>query len=162
MNSNYEWQKFEAKRRTNGYRHQAEANRQVKRNKVEEVAEGSALGRIGFAFAVGIALIVIGFMLSGCQLGEVSTVEAKSANVNEPSMGERILFHDQLWANAELNRIELTSSQPGNSMSMRERILFHDQLQAQAEAHHEAHDVSSAPEGITMADRIRFQDRVQL
>lgn len=161
MNSNYEWQKFEANRRGDGFRLQAEANRQAKRNKAEGKQSDSVMGKVSFAFAVGFALFVIGFLLSGCQLGEVPLAEAKSvANNNEMSMVDRIIFQDALESRYTAGNPELVISRPHTPMSMGERISFHDQLWEKSGINNAAPDSASTPKAVTMADRIRFQDRV--
>jgi len=165
MNGNYEWQKFSANKRIEGYRRQADAHRQAKQNVAAEKENRFAVGKIGFAFAVGIALLVIGFMLTGCQLGAVPKAAAKSDGSGETSMAERIRFHDQLWADKEARSAVAAfagaRSKLETGMSMAERIRFQDerdQLRAGSETSPAELAGVSIQTGRSMADRIRFQD----
>lgn len=65
MNSNYEWQNFSARRRTDDYRRQAEVQRQLQANKGNETENDSAIAPVGFALLAGLVIIFIGFLLSG-------------------------------------------------------------------------------------------------
>ncbi len=162
MNSNYEWQKFAANNRIKGYRRQADAHRQAKQHAAVGKEERSAVGKVGFALAIGIALLVIGFMLTSCQFGAVAKAAAKSEGSNETSMAERIRFQDQLWANSEVRNAELASSRPETGLSMADRIRFQDeqdQRWAGSEASHAELSSVSIQKGLSMADRIRFQDK---
>lgn len=165
MDGNYEWQKFSANKRIEGYRRQADAHRQAKQNGAAGKENRLAVGKVGFAFAVGIALLVIGFMLTGCQFGAVPKAAAKSDGSSETGMAERIRFHDQLWADKEARSAipakAGSGSQPQTGMSMAERIRFQDardQLRAGSETSRAELASVNIQKGRSMADRIRFQD----
>jgi len=184
MNSNYEWQKFAANNRVENYRRQAEAQRQSKQNAPKK-ENSSVMSTIGFAFAVGLVLFVIGFLLSGCQVATVPSAAAHSDNGREMNMAEsearsaeppagkaetgmsraeRIRFQDkreQLYAASTTSRAALTTADARKSLNMAEHIRFQDKREqylapAGASAAEEA--VTAVSTGMSMAERIRFQD----
>jgi hypothetical protein len=91
-------------------------------------------------------VLIIG--LSGCQVMNVSSVEAKAAAVPEMSMAERIRFQDQLWD----QKVSVITANSGYSMA--DRIRFQDQIMENFSK------LIASSNGLSMADRIRFQDKL--
>ena len=175
MDSNYKWQEFSANSRTDNYRKQAEAQRQLKQAKADDVENGSRFNKAGFALIVGVVLIVAGFFLSSCQAGEVPVVEAKaesaavgerrvasgvSASRTEIKMADRIRFQDQLEANAERNSLNVNSS-TGTAVTMADRIRFQDQLWESDRSHRVETTSTRSYSTMSMAERHLFHDRLQ-
>lgn len=165
MNGNYEWQKFSAKDRTKNYRQQAQQNRQLKAGKTPNQRSGLPIGKAGFALLIGTALIVIGFFLSGCQANEVQDVSASapaSSDVKQgPSMQDRHRFHDQLWADAESRRVNLSSNSSAKGWSMADRIRFQDERAAFFEMRSAEVGAVRAEPTLSMKERHLFHDRLQ-
>jgi hypothetical protein len=184
MDSNYEWQKYAANKRIDSYRHEAEAERQVKQAGSQDRGEGVSLVKAGFALLIGLFLLAVGLFLSSCQAGEVPTAAASGESPNQRTMAERIRFQDQLEANFnESDMIELTPGKNRSGMTMADRIRFQDRLWERYGVEYPGvegvspqtvlgrgsnwrlqHRVSEPePENglpqVSMAERIRFQDR---
>jgi hypothetical protein len=158
MSNNYGWQEFEAKNRSENYRRQAKVQRQLKEGKIDEAESGSLVKKVGFALVVGAVLIVIGFLLSGCQASEVPVAAASPADRTEITMADRIHRQDRLWEYNEAMRTRPTGVSHKETMSMADRIRFQDRLWENNEALRTRPTAVSHKETMSMADRIAFHD----